>query len=125
MADSNLGCNDGGFQWVEKRCLHKSGRIVYTESSASLIRNRNGEPRYFVGEVLDITKRKEAEEALSGMTRKLVQAQEQERARIARELHDDLSQRVALLTVEIEQLRDDPSRVRSRLQELKEEIADI
>jgi len=45
------------------------------------------------------------------MTRKLVQAQEQERARIARELHDDLSQRVALLTIEIEQLRDDPSRV--------------
>jgi len=62
MADSNLGCNDGGFQWVEKRCLHKSGRIVYTESSASLIRDRNGEPHYFVGEVQDITKRKEAEE---------------------------------------------------------------
>ena len=50
-----------GFQWFEKRCLHKSGRIVYTESSASLIRNRNGEPQYFVGEVLDITKRKEAD----------------------------------------------------------------
>jgi hypothetical protein len=42
-----------GLWRFEKRCLHKSGRIVYTESSASLIRNRNGEPRYFVGGVLD------------------------------------------------------------------------
>ena len=41
-----------GFQWFEKRCLHKSGRIVYTASSTSLIRSRNGEPQYFVGEVL-------------------------------------------------------------------------
>jgi hypothetical protein len=73
--------DERGFQWFQKRCLHKSGRIVYTESSASLIRNRNGEPQYFVGEVLDITKPKEAEEALSDMTRKLVEAQEQERAR--------------------------------------------
>ena len=52
----------------------------------------------------DITERKRAEEALSGMARKLVEAQEQERARIARELHDDINQRLALLAVELEQL---------------------
>ena len=44
-----------GFQWFEKRCLHKSGRIVYTASSTSLIRSHNGEPQYFVGEILDVT----------------------------------------------------------------------
>ena len=53
------------FQRVEKRCLHKSGRIITTESSASLIRGPSGEPQYFVGEVLDITQRKLAEAALS------------------------------------------------------------
>ena len=114
-----------GFKWAEKRCLHKSGRIVHTESSTSLILDRNGAPQYFVGEVLDVTKRKEALDALSGMTRKLVEAQEQERTRIARELHDDVNQRLALLAVELEQLRDNPSRVRSHVQELQKRITDI
>jgi PAS domain S-box-containing protein len=57
----------------------------------------------------DITERKRAEEALSHVSRRLIEAQEQERARIARELHDDTSQRLALLAVEIEQLKKHPS----------------
>ncbi|HXY10640.1 MAG TPA: PAS domain S-box protein [Terriglobales bacterium] len=114
-----------GFQWFEKRCLHKSGRIVYTESSASVIRSRGGVPQYFVGQVLDITKRKQAERALSDMSRKLVEAQEHERARIARELHDDINQRLALLAIELEQLQGDPSEVRSRVQELRKQTIEI
>jgi PAS domain S-box-containing protein len=96
------------FYWVQKRCLHKSGHIVYTESSASVIRNREGDPQYFVGEVLDITKRKEAEEALSSINRRLIEAQEQERTRIARELHDDINQRLALLSVELDTSKQNP-----------------
>jgi signal transduction histidine kinase len=57
----------------------------------------------------DITHRKRAEQALSDMTRKLIEAQEQERARIARELHDDVSQRLAMLVIEIAQLQANPS----------------
>lgn len=37
-----------GFQWVEKRCLHKSGRIVHTENTTSLILSREGNPQCFV-----------------------------------------------------------------------------
>lgn len=95
------------FQKVEKRCLHKSGRIVTTESSASLIRGSNGEPRYFVGEVLDITERKLAEEALSGVSGRLIEAHEEERSWIARELHDDFNQRVALLATILERVKQD------------------
>src|SRR5215469_4403120 len=93
-----------GFQWVQKRCLHKGGRIVFTESSTSVIRSRDGSRQYFVAEILDVTSRKEAEDALSAMTRKLIEAQEQERARIGRELHDDINQRLAMLSVALEQL---------------------
>jgi len=56
----------------------------------------------------DITYRKQMEEALSRMTLKLVEAQEQERARIARELHDDISQRLAMFAIEIEQVQERP-----------------
>jgi PAS domain S-box-containing protein len=86
-----------GFHRFEKRCLHKSGRVVCTESTASLIRSREGKPQYFVGEVLDVTNRKQAEAALSNINRRLIEAQEQERMRIGRELHDDVSQRLAML----------------------------
>lgn len=47
----------------------------------------------------DITHRKQMEEALPTVNRKLIEAHEEERTRIARELHDDISQRLALLAV--------------------------
>ena len=114
-----------GLWRFQKRCLHKSGRIVYTESSVSLIRNRDGEPQYFVGGVLDVTQRKESEEALSDMTRKLVEAQEKERARIARELHDDINQRLAMLSLELEELQENPSEIQPRLKELRRQMAEV
>jgi len=73
----------------------------------------------------DITHRKQMEETLSGMTRKLIESQEQERARIGRELHDDINQRLAMLAVELEQLQENPSEVSNRVQELRKEIAEI
>ncbi|HVI78341.1 MAG TPA: PAS domain S-box protein, partial [Candidatus Acidoferrum sp.] len=73
----------------------------------------------------DITHRKQMEEALSGMSRKLIESQEQERARIGRELHDDINQRLAMLAVELEQLQDNPSEASNRVQELRKEITEI
>jgi PAS domain S-box-containing protein len=69
----------------------------------------------------DITRGKQMEEALSGMSRKLIESQEQERTRIGRELHDDINQRLALLAIGLEQLQNNPLKVRSHLQELREE----
>jgi PAS domain S-box-containing protein len=53
---------------------------------------------------VDITERKRAEEALASFSGRLIEAQDEERKRIAREIHDDYSQRVALLAVDLEQL---------------------
>ena len=112
-------------QRVEKRCLHKTGRIIWTESTASLIRSPDGNPQYFVVGVLDVTKRKQAEEALSTVNRRLIEAQEQERIRIGRELHDDVNQRLALLSIALEGLEHDPSAVPDRLRQLRQEIDEI
>jgi len=115
--------NEGsGFHRVEKRCLHKTGRIVYTESSGSLIRNIHGDPQYFVGEVVDVTKRKEAEETVASINRRLVEAQEAERARIARDLHDDVNQRIALAATDIEKLKQNPPTSTAELQRQLSEV---
>ncbi len=55
----------------------------------------------------DITERKKAEEALSCMSRTVIEAEERERNRIARDLHEDIGQRLALLAIGIEQLKND------------------
>ena len=114
-----------GFQRVQKRCLHKTGCVVYTETSASLIPGTENSREYFVAEVLDVTTRKQSEEAVSAMTRKLIEAQELERARIGRELHDDINQRLAMLGVELEQLQENPSETPTRVQELRQQLAEI
>ncbi len=93
------------FHRLEKRCLHKNGRVVWTQNSASVIRTHNGEIKYLVGEVVDVTPQKLADEALASINRKLIEGQEQERSRIARELHDDISQRLAVLTIRLQEMK--------------------
>jgi PAS domain S-box-containing protein len=74
-----------------------------------------GGPRYeadgsfagYIGSCIDVTERKIAEDALSKMGGRLIEAQEQERSRIARELHDDINQRVAFLAVTLSTLKRD------------------
>lgn len=48
------------------------------------------------GLMFNVTRRKEAEEALGELAGRLIHAQEEERSRIGRELHDHISQRGAL-----------------------------
>jgi PAS domain S-box-containing protein len=84
--------------------------------------------RSFVGYIgigVDITELKLAEAALANVSRKLIEAQEQERTRIGRELHDDINQRLAMLGIEIAQLQANPSEVWSRLQELRKQAIEI
>ena len=118
---------DSSIGRFEKRCLHKSGRIVYTESSASLIRNSAGDPQYFVGEVVDVTRRRESEEALSSLNRRLILAQEEERIRIARDLHDDIGQRLALLAIRLAQFQNDSGicDLPSQVDQMQRELEDL
>jgi PAS domain S-box-containing protein len=77
----------------------------------------------------DITRRKQMEEALSGVSRRLIESQEQERVRIGRELHDDIVQRLALLAVQLEQLEhsspDLHAEVRTRVAEVRKHSMEI
>ena len=77
----------------------------------------------------DITHRKNTEEELLGVSRKLIEAHEQERTRIARELHDDVVQRLALLSLELEGVKEDvpdaASELRTRIGALGNQTTQI
>jgi PAS domain S-box-containing protein len=77
----------------------------------------------------DVTDRERAEVAVADVGRRLLRAEEQERARIARELHDDIGQRLALLTVELSQPPIDfaslPDEVSNHIRELQKQSAEI
>jgi PAS domain S-box-containing protein len=90
--------------------------------------DQDGSFEGYIGSCVDVSDRNLAEAALSGVNRKLIEAQERERARIARELHDDVGQRLALLTVELEQLQkvfDLPAELLRRIDELRSHSADL
>jgi PAS domain S-box-containing protein len=88
--------------------------------------NANGSLAGYIGSCLDVTERKLAEEALSSVSRRLIEAHEEERVWIARELHDDINQRLALLAVNMEGLGQtlSGSAVR-RLQEQIKHVSEI
>src|SRR4029077_18278403 len=82
----------------------KAGKKVSVSLTISPVKDSRGKIIGISKIARDITERKLGEEALSGMTRKLIEAQEQERARIGRELHDDVTQRLAMLALELDQI---------------------
>ena len=66
---------------------------------------RNGKPLRMLGVFVDFTERHQAEADLRELGGRLINAHEQERSRLARELHDDVGQVAALLGIELELLR--------------------
>jgi PAS domain S-box-containing protein len=96
-----------------------------------------GVPRYdvdgsfvgYIGTALDITERKLAEEALSAVSQKLIEAHEEESSRIARELHDDINQRLAVVSMRLGYLKEGPSasaaEFKQEVGEVGQEIADL
>ena len=94
---------------------------------------RFDQERSFVGYIgigVDVTERKLAEVTLARVGRKLLEAQEQERTRIARELHDDFSQRLALVSMKITNLagRDRPlsaGELNADLEDVRESISSV
>jgi signal transduction histidine kinase len=84
---------------LEVRFRRKDGQIRTGLGSAELI-DVHGEP-CALSVIADITERKQAEESMAGFSRRLIEAQETERTRIARELHDDINQRVAMVAISL------------------------
>ena len=114
---------------AEFRILWPNGTVRWAAARGQFYYSAAGDPERMLGIAVDITERKRAEEALVSVTRRLIDAQESERARIARDLHDDIGQRLAALAITLEHVTglqpDSSSDTRDCLRELQTQTAGI
>jgi PAS domain S-box-containing protein len=96
---------------------------------ASISRTLAGGRKIFTFMIRDITERRRAEEALASVSRRLIKVQEEERTWIARELHDDFNQRIALLAMNLETLKQDlptsNGKVTRRIEEASKQTSEL
>jgi PAS domain S-box-containing protein len=114
-AEYRLRRHDGEYRWV----LDTGVPRIETDGSFA----------GYIGSALDVTERKRSEEALASVSGRLIEAQEKERRRIARELHDDINQRLALLANELQALakisHDFPAQLHGKAEQLSRSVTEI
>jgi PAS domain S-box-containing protein len=85
---------------VEYRIVMPDGRVKFLEERWRAFQDKEGKPVRVAGTCRDITERARAREELQRLSGKLLRLQDEERRRIARELHDTTGQNlVALATM--------------------------
>ena len=96
---------------MERRFVRKDGVRIWGRIEVSLLRNQEHNAALVIGMMEDITERKNGKlelektrSELEELAGHLIQAHEEERHRISRELHDDIGQRLALLSVDLDLL---------------------
>ncbi len=87
---------------TEFRLRRADGEYRWVLDMAAPRFNQDGSFAGLIGYASDITDQKKAQEALRNVGGRMIEAQEKERSRIARELHDDICQKLALLSMELE-----------------------
>jgi PAS domain S-box-containing protein len=91
--------------------------------------NPDGSFAGYIGSCIDVTERKDAAEVLSTVSRRLIEAHEEERTWLARELHDDVNQRLAFIAVNLDVLKRylpaSANEATRQINDIREQIKDL
>jgi PAS domain S-box-containing protein len=113
----------------EWRVVWPDGSVHWIAGRGQVLMDESGEPSRMLGVNLDVTERKLAEKALAGLSGRLIDAQEEERKRIAREIHDDYTQRLAMVAIDLERLaehvKDFSAEAQQQLRQLWSHVSEI
>ena len=113
----------------EYRLRRRDGIYRWMLDVASPRVNGDGSFGGFIGSAIDTTDQKLARKALEKVSGQLIEAQEKERSRIARELHDDICQKLAILSMKLEQANrsssGSPASTKDNLEDIRKHCAEI
>jgi len=93
---------------LELEMVRTDGARRWIRARGEVQSDRAGRNLRLRGTAQDITESKRTEEALAGVNRSVIEAEERERYRISMDLHEDIGQRLALLAIQMEQLQTNP-----------------
>jgi PAS domain S-box-containing protein len=92
---------------VEQRYRCKNGRYAWGQMTATLMKYQGDDSEFVIAMVEDINERKQIEQELFEMRRRLMQSRENERLRLAQELHDSPLQDIIGLSFQVQGLQSD------------------
>ncbi|MDQ2977543.1 MAG: PAS domain S-box protein [Acidobacteriota bacterium] len=101
----NLLIEEGMVRGFEEQVLRKDGSKIWISVNARAVRDAQGRLIYHEGTAQDITERKRGEAALRNYSRLLIEAQEAERQKIARELHDQIGQVLTAVRINLHNIQ--------------------
>jgi signal transduction histidine kinase/ABC-type uncharacterized transport system substrate-binding protein len=90
---------DGQYE-TEYRVIAADSTVRWIAGRGRIEFDQNGKPRQLRAISIDITERRRGEDEARDLNGRLITAHEDERARLARALHDDVTQRLALLAID-------------------------
>jgi PAS domain S-box-containing protein len=86
----------------EERVVRSDGTERLVRTHGQIVRDGSGRALKLIAACLDVTEQRDTEAALQSLTRRLVQAEESERRRIAGELHDRVGQTLSALNINLD-----------------------
>ena len=108
---------------ISYRVTHPDGQVIWLEEGGRAFFDAQSKLIRVVGIAANITERKRAEQVVLELGGRLLNAQEEERRRIARELHDNIGQELALLAVQIQ--RSSQANRPSQISDLYDKVKEV
>ncbi len=105
--------------------VRKDGSRFWADVFMTVLRDTEGQLQGFSKIVRDVTERKRAEESLRDLSARLMQIQDEERRRFARELHDSAGQLLAALSMNLTSLEAEENKANPKTANLLKESLDL
>jgi PAS domain S-box-containing protein len=115
----------GAISEFEAQMRRRDGTLIWVMGSAYAVCDEDGKVLYYEGTLRDVTEHKKAEEVLRRLSSQLLHAQDDERRRIARELHDSTGQYLSALSMNLSWMNQPACELDPKVQVVVRESIDL